>query len=413
MDRMTSPLSFQPTSPAAGTGSAAPSVRALRERAAGLLPELRAGAEARERDRVLPHAQVRRIVELGLLNWRVPQAHGGAGASVQEVVRFVTDVAAADSNIAQALRPGFLFIEGLLAGDDEAARQRWLPRVLRGEMVGNAGWEVGGANGAIAARIVREGDHWCADGSKYYSTGALYADWVSAVALDDDGNEVRFVLPRDREGLELVDDFDAMGQRLTASGTTHLRQVRVEADEIVPSPLYGAGQRRRTIVTPFAQLFLAAVEAGVARAALDDAVVFAQQHARPIRHSSAARSVDDPYVQFTVGEIAAGAYAADAVVQRAAAAIDAAWTEGLDDAAVVRAAIEVAQAQVVAAASALKAAEWLFDVGGASTTARKHNLDRHWRNARTVANHNPRHWKSAVVGAHLLTGAEPPASGLF
>jgi alkylation response protein AidB-like acyl-CoA dehydrogenase len=397
-------------SPAA---SVSPTVGELQWRAAALLPRLREGSAARERDRVLPHAQVRGIIEQGLVNWRIPRTHGGAGASVQDVIRFVADVAAVDSNAAQALRPGFLFIEGLLAADDEAVRRRWFPRLLEGRMVGNAGWEIGGANGAVAARIVREGAHFRASGSKYYSTGALYADWVSTIALDEKGDEVRFVLPLGREGLELLDDFDAMGQRLTASGTTNLHRVRVDDEDIVPSPLYAGGARQRTIITPFAQLFLAAVEAGIARAALDDAVDFARNHARPIKHSSEQRSVDDPYVQFSVGEIAARAFAADAVVQRAAATIDAAWTADLDDESVIRAQVEVAQAQVVAAESALKASELLFDVGGASTTSRKHNLDRHWRNARTVANHNPRHWKSAIVGAHLLTGAAPPPSGLF
>lgn len=45
--------------------------------------------------------------------------------------------------------------------------------------------------------------------------------------------------------------------------------------------------------------------------------------------------------------------------------------------------------------------------------ARQHSLDRHWRNARTVANHSPRHWKAAAVGAHRLKAMLPPTSGLF
>jgi alkylation response protein AidB-like acyl-CoA dehydrogenase len=204
-----------------------------------------------------------------------------------------------------------------------------------------------------------------------------------------------------------------MGQRLTASGTTHLNSVPVYAEDLVPSPLNPTGPGKRSIVTPYAQLFLAAVEAGIARNALDDAVAFARHHARPIKHSTAARSVDDPYVELSVGDISARAFAAEATVLRAADSIDAAWAAGLDDEMIVRAAIDVAQAQYVAAEAALKAAEWLFDVGGASTTARKHNLDRHWRNARTVASHNPRHWKAAVVGAYRLKGTEPPTSGLF
>lgn len=389
------------------------SLDALEHRAAALWPTLRAGAEGRERDRLLPHEQIRAIGAQRLLTWRIPVTHGGSGATVRQAFQFVINVAAADSNIAQALRPSFLIIESLLASDDEAARQRWFPRYLNGDVFGNAGWEIGGANGTISARIVREGDHQRVTGSKYYSTGALYADWVSAVALDENDEEVRFLLPRDREGLALVDDFDAMGQRLTASGTTRLDGVPVYAEDLVPSPLNPRGPGRRSVVTPFAQLFLAAVEAGIARNALQDAVAFAQQHARPIKHSSAARSVDDPYVQLSVGDIATRAFAAEATVLRAADSIDAAWAAGLDDSSLVQAAIDVAQAQYIAAEAALKAADGLFEVGGASTTARKHNLDRHWRNARTVANHNPRHWKAAVVGAYHLQGTEPPTSGLF
>ncbi|MNJ28630.1 hypothetical protein D3C77_231740 [compost metagenome] len=118
-------------------------------------------------------------------------------------------------------------------------------------------------------------------------------------------------------------------------------------------------------------------------------------------------------MQHSVGDIAARAFAVEAVVLRAAASIDRAWAADLDPALVDQAAIDVAQAQYIAAESALKAAELLFDVGGASTTGRSHNLDRHWRNARTVANHNPRHWKAAAVGAWYLTDTPPPTSGLF
>lgn len=386
------------------------SVDELQRRAASHLPAIAQDAPRRESQRELPHAQIRALAAAGLLTWRIPQAYGGAGASVRQVLSFVIDLAGVDSNAAQALRPSFAFIEGLLLRGSEEERELWFGRYLAGEVLGNAGWEIGGANGAISATLVRDGEHYRANGSKYYSTGALYADWISAVALDEEGQSVAFVLPREREGLLLLDDFDAMGQRLTASGTTQLNNVQVYAHELRPR-LIDEGQR--SIVTPFLQLFLAAVEAGIARNALSDAVQFAREHARPIKHSTAIRSVDDPYVELSVGEISARAFAAEALVLRAADSIDHAWQAGLSADAVNQAAIDVAQAQYLAVESALKAAELLFDVGGASTTARQHNLDRHWRNARTVANHNPRHWKAAVVGAWQLKGTEPPVSGLF
>lgn len=386
------------------------SVPALLQRAAVLLPQIAEGAAERERTRQLPHEQIRQLAAARLLTLRIPQRYGGSESSVREVVQFVIDLAAVDSNIAQSLRPSFAFVESLLVQKSEAERQLWFAHYLRGEVFGNAGWEIGGANGQVSARLVPEGEHFRANGSKYYSTGALYADWVSAVALDENEEPVSFVVPRDREGLELVDDFDAMGQRLTASGTTRLNNVLVRREEI-RTRVVEEGQR--SIITPFLQLFLGAVQAGIARNALTDAVAFAKDHARPIKHSSASRSVDDPYVEFSVGEISARAFSAEAVVLRAADSIDTAWAHDLDHDAVTRAAIDVAQAQYIAAESALKAAELLFDVGGASTTGRSHNLDRHWRNARTVANHNPRHWKAAAVGAFRLKGSEPPTSGLF
>ncbi|NWB25293.1 MULTISPECIES: acyl-CoA dehydrogenase family protein [unclassified Pseudomonas] len=401
-----SKLSAVPTPPVV-------TVAELNARADRILPQIAAGAAQRERDRQLPYEAVAQIAQAGLFTVRIPKRFGGAGGSVKDVIALLIRIASADSNVAQALRPGFGFVEGLLASRAEGAeeeRERWFGRYLQGAVIGNAGWEVGGANGSISARIVRDGEHFRACGSKYYSTGSLYADWVSAVALDENDQPVSFILPRNRQGLELLDDFDAMGQRLTASGTTHLHDVQVLASEIRTRTVE---EGKRTIVTPFLQVFLAAVQAGIARNALNDAVTFAKEHARPIKHSSATRSVDDPYVELSVGDVSARAFTAEAVVLHAADSIDRAWAADLDAVAVDQAAVDVAQAQYIAAESALKAAELVFDVGGASTTGRAHNLDRHWRNARTVANHNPRHWKAAAVGAWQLKGTPPPTSGLF
>lgn len=391
--------------------SPAGDIAVLRQRARALLPEIAAGANAREAARELPFAFARRIANAGLLTFRIPRAYGGPGGSVRDAIQFVIELATVDANLAQALRPNFGLVEGLLSGaDNEAERERWFGRLLSGQIVGNAGIERGGKQGEVRATIVRRGDHFVVNGTKYYSTGALYADWVSSIALDESGRETHFAVPRERAGMELVDDFDTIGQRLTASGTTHFTDTRVEADEVRTSHI---PRDRRNPVTPVFQLFLAATEAGIARNALNDAVWFARNKARPIKHSTAERSVDDPYVQETIGQIAAEVYAAEAATLRAADAIDAAWADNLSNDALTQASIEVAQAQYFAVAAALKSAEYVFDVGGASACDRQYNLDRHWRNARTVANHNPRQWKAAAVGAWLLKDEPPPTTGLF
>ena len=68
---------------------------------------------------------------------------------------------------------------------------------------------------------------------------------------------------------------------------------------------------------------------------------------------------------------------------------------------------------VVPSVSAISAAERLFDTGGASATARALNLDRHWRNARTIAVHSPLAYKAYAAGNYAVNGSWPPANGYF
>ncbi|MFE5023082.1 acyl-CoA dehydrogenase family protein [Streptomyces sp. NPDC056656] len=384
---------------------------------ADLLHRIRAVAASLEAARELPYKTVQLVRDSGLGALRVPREYGGTGGSLVDLFRLVIDLAEADSNVAQALRPHFGFVELLISQGTAAERARWHPTVVAGELFGNAASERGTAHpGEIRTRITRDGDAYRVDGTKFYSTGALFADHVVVIALDDEERRVRVVLPRSREGVELVDDWDALGQRTTASGTTRLRQVVAYDDEVAVD---ATGLQRRTHLGPYYQLFLAAVHAGIAKAALADAVSYAREKARAVQHAGVERAVDDPLVQHTVGEIAAGALAAEAVVLHAASVIDAALAvpagDGItgDQDALHSAAATVAQVQVTAARAALSAGERLYDVGGASATLREHHLDRHWRNARTVASHNPVAHKARVSGDWLLNGTPPPLNGFF
>lgn len=401
-------------------------VAGLRAAIAPVLDALREEAGTREAERVHPYAEIRRLAELGVLRLRVPVEDGGVGGTTRDLAETVIDIARADSNVAQALRSSFLVADGLAQDRTPSeARDRTLRRVLAGDLFAGTRNEAGGGPGAIATRVRRDGDGWRVTGSKFYSTGGLHAQWFSGTAVDEEGDVVSFSVPTDRAGVTLLDDFDAVGQRLTASGTTLLEDAYLADDEVTPER-----ERTRRPGTALPQLFLAAVLAGIAEAALDDAIAFARDVARPIKHSTAAASVDDPYVRHTVGDIAAHAIAARGAVVLAAEALQAAFDAGADVRAdagadarpdapgavrdiVLHATVTVASAQQTAAREALAAAELVFDVGGGRAVRREHHLDRHWRNARTVANHNPRAWKSAVVGAYLLTGTEPPDNGLF
>jgi alkylation response protein AidB-like acyl-CoA dehydrogenase len=369
-----------------------------------VLAALAAGAAERERRREHPFAEVRALAAAGLGRMRVPVEHGGDGATLRELFAVVIRVAAADSNVAQALRAHFHFVEGRLASADEGQRRRWFPEVVAGTLFGNGTVERSTSDiFAFETRLTPDGaGAYRLTGTKYYSTGTLYADRVSVAACLPDGRVASAVVPVDREGVTVADDWDGMGQRLTASGTTVFEDVAVAADEVLPSPIGVATDVPRAA---FLQLYLVACAAGIVRATADDAAAVLRGRARTFSHGSAERAPDDPLLQQTVGTIDAYAFAAESTVLAAASR--------LDDAPGHDAARATAQAQVVVSELAPRAAELLFHVGGASATSREANLDRHWRNARTLASHNPAVYKARALGDLLVNDAALPTNGFF
>lgn len=379
-----------------------------------IVDELRAGDAAAERDRVLQYDAVRALRGTGVLNIRVPARYGGPGGQVRDVLTAVIHIASGSSNVAQALRPHFGFVERLLSNRaTEAERQTWYPRINSGLVVGNAVTDsVGRTPGSGETTVLAGSDGVLRlNGVKFYSTGTLFTDVVAVSAIDTAGNDLQVVVPIDRDGVELLDDWDGFGQRTTATGTSRFTDVVVQPDEVTTvssGRFLGHG-------TAFLQLYLAAVTAGIAAAVRDDAVEFVRHRARPAAHSLAEAAARDPFVLRAVGEITASATAAETLVLSAADALDALVDSGsqVDIGALAHTATVVAQAQLVTERLTIAAAERLFDTGGASATARKLNLDRHWRNARAIGSHSPLDYKAHAVGDYVVNGTPPPASGYF
>jgi alkylation response protein AidB-like acyl-CoA dehydrogenase len=382
------------------------------------LPDIVAGLRSAdadaERHRELQYDAVRLLRRAGLLGLRVPARYGGPGGSVRDVVSVVIQVARGSSNVAQALRAHFGFSERLLSNRaTEGDRRQWFPHVAAGVVFGNAITDAHGkAPSSEDTTLLADADGVLRlNGYKFYSTGTLFADVIAVSAIDAEGRDLQAIVPTERAGVELFDDWDGFGQRLTASGGTRFTDVVVQPVEVTTvsdGSHLGHG-------TTFLQLYLAAVSAGIGYAVLDDAVDYVRGRARPAAHSLADTASGDPFVLEAVGEISADAAAADALVLAAADAIDAVVDSGrTDDAAVLaELAITVARAQLVAERLTLAAAQRLFDTGGASATARTLNLDRHWRNARTVASHSPLAYKAHASGNYSVNGTWPPANGYF
>lgn len=370
-----------------------------------------AGASQRDHQRQLAHDEVRALASSGILAARVPVRHGGSGLSVNQLVQLLVLIAQGDPNIAQAVQPHACGVEKLRIHGTPAQQQRYLGLVGDGGIITNASAERGGkVVGQISTQLVHQGEAWQLDGTKHYATGSLFAQYFYVLANTAQGRALALV-PVDRAGVQVIDDWNGMGQRTTASSTVIFKGVTVAEDEILHLPHWNT---RRTYEGAFAQVLHAAIDVGIALAALGDAVDFGRQHARAVPEARAQRASDDPYVQQAVGEMSIQAHAAQALLEQAAGKLDHAVQlfEADEDAdrALALASIAVAEAKVAANDAALRNSEALFRVGGASATLQSRNLDRHWRNARTHTTHDPAAWKTQVVGDFLLNDQLPPIS---
>jgi alkylation response protein AidB-like acyl-CoA dehydrogenase len=370
-----------------------------------------------------PHAAIDLVRQSGFGAFRIPRAEGGGGASLREFFASLIDLAAANPDVPHILRAHFWFVEERLRATDPALRQRWLERVLAGEIIGNAMSEASGTaavgSWAFQTTLTPDGESYRLEGEKFYCTGTLFSDWVNVFAVLPDGTLASACIPTKRAGVELLDDWDGVGQPYTGSGTARFHKVLVKADEVLVSAVDTAdaaaeGQRGDPyLIGQFCQLVLTAVIAGILRNVATDAAKLLRSRSRTYTHGADATPASDPLLQQVVGEIASAAFAAEAVVLAAADAQDRAAASPEDFALAHQGSVAAAQAKVVADELALRAAGQLFDVGGSSAVKASQRLDRHWRNIRTLASHNPTIYKARAVGDWLVNGTELPNSGFF
>lgn len=363
----------------------------------------------REQGRVLAHDEVTALNEVRFGSLRVPVEFGGYGGSVRQLFRLLIDLAAAESNLPQALRVHWWFVEEQLLAAPGPDRDRWLRAAADGVLVGNAISEPGvGAMNRYQTTLTPEGSNGDLrlSGTKYYSTGSLYADHI-IVAADRNGERLAVLVDADADGVTQHDDWDGFGQRTTASGTTEFDNVFVPADRILGP---GYGTPGRTYGTSYLQLVQLSVLAGIAQRATDDVASWVRDRTRTFTHAPADLPRHDPLVQQVIGRLSSAAYAARTIVldiaDQLGHILDTGQTE--DTALLDRAEFDVARAQASVIPTVLDATTQLFEVGGASITSEALRLDRHWRNARTISVHNPLIYKLQTVGDHVLNGSELP-----
>ncbi|KQY58454.1 SfnB family sulfur acquisition oxidoreductase [Aeromicrobium sp. Root495] len=375
-----------------------------------LLPDLAAGAHERDRDRLLPHAELRALSDLGAFAVTVPAEHGGPGGGAVEAIELTRLLATADPSIAQVPQSHFVYLRLVEIAGSPELRRRVLDDVLAGARVANAQSERGGRDITDIRTTIRDSaDGPVVDGRKFYATGSLFASWLAVLARDLEGVDHVAFLPADTPGVTIEDDWAGFGQRTTGSGTVLLEEVLVDPELVAPRAEALTGPYA---YGPYAQALHAAIDAGLARGALADAATFVRTRTRPWFESGVASAGDDPLLVQRFGELEVTVRAAESALSVGAEAVDRAYAlrdPGLH----AEASLAVAAAKVLADRAALEVTSTLFEVAGAASTDESLGLHRHWRNARTHTTHDPVRYKVQHLGRWALHGQVPPRHGVI
>jgi SfnB family sulfur acquisition oxidoreductase len=362
-------------------------------------------AARRDQQRKLPWSEIEQFTRSGLGSIAVPREYGGPQVSSVTVAEVFAIISAADPALGQIPQNQFGVLQLILATGTERQKKILLQSLLEGWRIGNAGPERGTRNTLeLKARITADGDGFVINGQKFYSTGALFAHWVAVKALDDEGRQVLAFVRRRTPGLRIVDDWSGFGQRTTASGTVLLNNVRVDAELVLDNWRINEVPN---VQGAFSQLIQAAIDLGIARGAIDDAIAFVRERARPWIEAKVERASDDLYVIADVGRLKIELHAAEALLRKAGQILDQVNAAPITEQSAARASIAVAEAKVLTTEIALNASEKLFELAGSRATLAEFNLDRHWRNARVHTLHDPVRWKYHAVGDYRLNGTLP------
>lgn len=366
-------------------------------------------ALARDRRNDQPFAEAKLLQESGLVTLLDPAGYGGGGAHWESAFRAVRTIARTDASIAQLLGYHYVNEANIALVAPAAERERWFRATIEGRWV----WG-DSVNPVDPSLTLTDGpDGLRLDGFKRFSTGSGVGEalLINAVVAggEHDGEFAYLVLPYGHPGVELVDDWDNLGQRLSASNTVRYHDVHVDPDRVLG---YGTDEPIQSYITPAIQLVFGNLYLGIAQGALAQARELTLARRNSWFLSGVAAYRDDPFVQRLYGELVSRVAAAEALADRVNRAFDRAISKGDAATAEDRAeiAVRVAELKVFTSDTAVDVANRVFEATGSSSTASTVGLDLHWRNVRTHSLHDPVDYKKLEVGANFLTGAVQPIS---
>jgi alkylation response protein AidB-like acyl-CoA dehydrogenase len=341
----------------------------VRELAAKELAPRAAEAEATE---TFPREVFKTLGRTGLLGLPYPEEYGGGAQPYEVYLQVLEEIAAVWSSVGVGVSVHGLSCFGLVTKGTEEQRQRWLPDLLGGELLGAyclSEAHAGSDPAAMRTTARRDGDEYVLNGAKAWVTHGGHADFYKVMARtsQDRGGISCFLVPADTPGLSADPPERKMGLTGSATATMRFDDVRVPAERRLGEE--GEGLKIALSGLDAGRLGIAAVATGLAQGALDAAVAYAKE-----RETFGRAIIDHQGLAFLLADMAAAVQSARATYLAAARRKDQDLPYGT----------EAAVAKMVATDNAMRVTTDAVQVLGGYGYTRDFPVERYMREAKVM-----------------------------
>jgi alkylation response protein AidB-like acyl-CoA dehydrogenase len=260
--------------------------------------ELAPIASEYEHARTFPRDLMRKLGEAGFLSLVYPEAYGGGGQPYVVYLQVLEELAAAWLTPAMGISVHTLACHPLAAYGTEDQKDRWLPELLGGQLLGAYCLSEPGSGSDAAALVTRAervagpdpgtrtGAEYVVNGTKAWITHAGEADFYALMARtsDDRARGIScFLADAATPGLSVSKPERKMGAHSSPTAQVVFQDARVSADRLIGAE--GQGYAIALSALASGRLGIAACAVGLARAAVDAAVEYAtgrRQFGKPV-----------------------------------------------------------------------------------------------------------------------------------
>lgn len=325
-----------------------------------------------EKDETYPDGVFPTLGEAGLLSLPYPEEWGGGGQPYEVYLQVLEELAARWASVAIAVSVHSLSCHPLMTFGTDEQRQRWLPEMLSGNLIGAYSLsepQAGSDAAALACKAVASDDGYRITGSKAWITHGGLADFYTLFARTGEGSQgiSCFLVPKDTPGLSFGRPEEKMGLHAVPTTSAHYDNAFLPAERLIGTE--GQGLPIAFSALDAGRLGVAAVAVGLAQSALDQAVAYAQE-----RTTFGRKIIDHQGLGFLLADMAAAVDSARATYLDAARRRDAGLPYSRN----------ASVAKLVATDAAMKVTTDAVQVFGGAGYTRDYRVERFMREAKIM-----------------------------